>query len=204
MISLREMRRRLQDHDPERLPIKPSTIQSATAVVIRIVDQSPELLFIKRSDKSDDPWSGQMAFPGGKREAVDASLRQAAMRETLEEIGLDLLEVEYLGELSHQRARGGGQVLDMIVAPFVFGIDRTPDFTPSDEVADVVWSSLPAMFHGENYIPEHRVFKNSKSVFNGYHLSNRHFVWGLTYRTLQSLFGVIDTSYVSPLDPSQN
>ncbi len=51
-----------------------------------------DLLFIRRAEKSGDPWSGHMAFPGGHMESSDASLLAAAIRETQEEIGLDLLD----------------------------------------------------------------------------------------------------------------
>lgn len=61
-----------------------------------------ELLFVRRSINERDTWSGQVAFPGGKRQKLDAlassadddapweSPRETAQRETLEEIGLDL------------------------------------------------------------------------------------------------------------------
>ena len=57
--------------------------------------EQTEVLFIQRAERPGDPWSGQMAFPGGHREDSDISL-QAAMRETHEEIGLGLDNADYL------------------------------------------------------------------------------------------------------------
>src|SRR6267142_2560248 len=64
--------------------------EAAVAVCLRPGAGSLEALFIRRADHPGDPWSGDAAFPGGRREPADASLWETAMRETLEETGLDL------------------------------------------------------------------------------------------------------------------
>eukprot|EP01125_Pyxidicula_operculata_P005869 TRINITY_DN2051_c0_g1_i4.p2 TRINITY_DN2051_c0_g1~~TRINITY_DN2051_c0_g1_i4.p2 ORF type:complete len:133 (+),score=29.93 TRINITY_DN2051_c0_g1_i4:17-415(+) len=61
-----------------------------------------EMLFIKRADRKGDIWSGHVAFPGGKREEDETDI-QCGIRETFEEIGVDLSDkstFEYLGRLS--------------------------------------------------------------------------------------------------------
>jgi hypothetical protein len=50
----------------------------------------PEVLFIKRAGRAGDRWSGHTALPGGKRDSTDADDLAAAIRETKEEVGLDL------------------------------------------------------------------------------------------------------------------
>ena len=50
----------------------------------------PEILFMKRAARTGDRWTGHVAFPGGKREAGDADDEEASVRETREEVGLDL------------------------------------------------------------------------------------------------------------------
>ncbi|NCO50914.1 MAG: NUDIX domain-containing protein, partial [Deltaproteobacteria bacterium] len=60
-------------------------------------NQAEELLFIRRAERENDPWSGDIAFPGGGIEAQDIDCRAAAERETREEIGLSLTQKEYLG-----------------------------------------------------------------------------------------------------------
>jgi 8-oxo-dGTP pyrophosphatase MutT (NUDIX family) len=50
----------------------------------------PEVLFIKRASRAGDRWTGHVALPGGKREPKDKDDKTAAIRETSEEIGLDL------------------------------------------------------------------------------------------------------------------
>jgi 8-oxo-dGTP pyrophosphatase MutT (NUDIX family) len=55
-----------------------------------------EILFIKRAGRAGDRWSGHVALPGGKRDPQDASDRVAAIRETQEEVGLDLAGADCL------------------------------------------------------------------------------------------------------------
>lgn len=52
----------------------------------------PEVLFIKRASRKGDRWTSHIALPGGKRDANDKNDQAAAIRESLEEVGLDILE----------------------------------------------------------------------------------------------------------------
>jgi 8-oxo-dGTP pyrophosphatase MutT (NUDIX family) len=60
-----------------------------------------EILFIKRAGRVGDRWSGHTALPGGRRDPTDADDRAAAVRETKEEVGLDLTRSDcfYVGNL---------------------------------------------------------------------------------------------------------
>ena len=161
-----------------------STRQAAVAIVLRHHQGHPQVLFIQRAQKEGDPWSGHMAFPGGHRDPEDAGLREAAMRETLEEVGLDLGPASYLGALNHERAQPRGRVLDMLIAPH--------------EVAEVVWAPLPRLARNELHATEERPVLGQLTVFNGYRLDGGHFVWGLTYRILKSFFTTLDPAWTGP------
>ena len=56
----------------------------------------PEALFIKRASRVGDRWTGHVALPGGKRDPEDKDDRDVAIRESLEEIGLDLTTDDYI------------------------------------------------------------------------------------------------------------
>ena len=193
---------RIRAHDPALIAPTSRTRQAAVAVVLHPTTEQTQVLFIKRATVPGDPWSGHMAFPGGHLDDSDADLAAAAVRETEEEIGLDLRDATLVGPLSHQRAAPRGRTVDMLVAPYVFIAESIPTLTPNHEVDEVVWGSFNAMFNGHNHTIETRDVATSPVPFNGYRLADRHFVWGLTYRTLQTLFTAVDPSYCEPLEPA--
>ncbi len=190
MLDLERIRRCLSS-----APSKPSapadTRQAAVAVILRDRAGVTEVLFIKRATKDGDPWSGHMAFPGGHKDPEDVDLLSAAIRETDEEIGLDISRAPVIGSLPAQRPMSVRRT--MLVQPFVFEIEGDPSFTPNHEVADVVWTPLAPMYTGENHAVESP--DGGVMQFNGFRLSGRHFVWGMTYRMVQTFFETVDPGY---------
>ena len=197
MLRLASIRERLAGGRPQRLAEDERRVrQAAVAVVLRERETGTEMLFIKRAEKAGDPWSGHMAFPGGHRDAQDATLRAAAVRETDEEIGLDISTASVLGELPRQRPMSVRS--NMLVAPFVFAIDGDPAFTLNHEVAATVWTPLAPMHQGSNAERDSPPFSGNGSgagAFNGFRLAGGYFVWGMTYRMVQTFFETIDPGY---------
>lgn len=203
MYTTTQIRDALEAHTPSLVTPGESTRQAAVAIILREHDEQTgqsDMLFIQRANRDGDPWSGQMAFPGGHREPEDPSLMAAAMRETHEEIGLSLANAEYLGALSHQEARPRGKTLNMLVAPHVFITQDTPDFTPNREVADVVWAPLSTLAGNSLHDTQTLPMAGTPTVFNGYRLSGGHFVWGLTYRMLKTFFTAVDQRWQPPVE----
>src|SRR5262245_25531983 len=95
--------------------------QAAVAIVLHEAATGPEMLFIERAQRRGDPWSGHMAFPGGRVDSTDAHARAAAERETREEVGLDLAGAEALGRLDDLNA-GIRLVAPLVLAAFVYRI----------------------------------------------------------------------------------
>jgi 8-oxo-dGTP pyrophosphatase MutT (NUDIX family) len=91
------VRRSGQDADPE---LPPKTLPDFFAQSW-VQNGDPEILFIKRAGRAGDRWSGHTALPGGKRDPADVDDRAAAVRETQEEVGLDLTRSDclYAGNL---------------------------------------------------------------------------------------------------------
>jgi 8-oxo-dGTP pyrophosphatase MutT (NUDIX family) len=170
--------------------------RAAVAAILREVEDEPEVLLIRRADKVGDPWSGQMAFPGGHLNVEDLSARHAAERETLEEIGLDLVaHGHFLGALEPQRPLTRITGVTMEVAPFVYELARQPErFELSDEVAELHWARIGPMLRHENLSFVDRELGGRRCTLPGYDVSGR-VVWGMTFRMLNRLFRLIDPDF---------
>ncbi|HMB17147.1 MAG TPA: CoA pyrophosphatase, partial [Pelovirga sp.] len=89
MIELQQIRTMLTQHQPQLLT-QQNFRQAAVAMLLREQAGETEVLLIRRAEHELDPWSGDLAFPGGGVDPADRSPRAAAERETFEEIGLKL------------------------------------------------------------------------------------------------------------------
>ncbi len=82
MPSVDLVRKRLSEHDPSLAERRdPLAFEAAVALILHeTADTGPEILFIERALREGDPWSGQMAFPGGRRDREDRDLERTAAR----------------------------------------------------------------------------------------------------------------------------
>ncbi|MDP5071772.1 MAG: NUDIX domain-containing protein, partial [Congregibacter sp.] len=88
-ISLLQMAESgLANHRPSRKWLKGIMKRAAVALVLQLRDGELGVLMIRRAEREGDPWSGQMAFPGGRMDKTDANGYAVAVRETHEEVGL--------------------------------------------------------------------------------------------------------------------
>lgn len=194
-MEIEVVRRKLSAHTPERVGT-PKNQQAAVAVVLREGERGSEVLLIERAIRQGDPWSGHMAFPGGRREPGDASTEAAARRETHEEVGLPLDDAEYLGRLDD--LMGNPRVSPkLVISAHAFHLDEASsrqDFVLDPrEVQDVLWFPLAALHERDRWVT-HGVSELPNVEFPGVLVGEpkRHVVWGLTYRFLDRLLHVLD------------
>ena len=162
---------------------------SAAVAAILHAAEEPEILFIKRAERAGDPWSGHMAFPGGRREPGDESLVETARRETLEEVGLDLrARGELLGPLEDVPTHTTG----LVVRPLVWGVRERPILPPNEEVAALGWAPLGPLMSGARDATYHLEWKGMPHRFPAFETESG-IVWGLTYRMLHLLFETLRT-----------
>ena len=164
-------------------------ITAAVCVVLGGPDAVPALCFIKRSERADDPWSGQMAFPGGRVARNDATPRAAAIRETAEEVGLDLTRCRYLGELPPMPITRRGRPHLGWLQPFVhLCCSELPELHPQpSEVAAALWIPLTHLTDRDHRTSVEIADGSRRLVFPGIAYGDE-VIWGLTYRVLGSLF----------------
>jgi 8-oxo-dGTP pyrophosphatase MutT (NUDIX family) len=169
----------------------PGLRRAAVALVLRGAPERPELLFIERAERPGDPWSGHMAFPGGRLEPGDPGPRAAAERETLEEVGLDLAAAESIGRLDDLHGHHVAGVPRLVISAFVYHLPDPPRLVLNHEVREALWLPL-----GELRDPVRAVGHPPRSgdlLYPGILVGDpgRHVVWGLTYRFLEIFFRLL-------------
>ena len=186
---------RLDGHERDLEKVGGETREAAVAAILR-PGAHTEALFILRASREGDPWSGQMAFPGGHKDPGDSSLRYTAERETWEEIGLDLAShARHLGELDQIRIRPRGRNIDMVVTPVLYVLENEPPrFNPNHEVADILWGSLDEMYSGHSRTKEVFHVGGQAQTFPGYSVGEQ-VVWGLTMRMLEQFFTMLNPEF---------
>ncbi len=165
---------------------------AAVAMLLRETDVGPEVLFIRRAEHPHDPWSGHMAFPGGRQHDEDPTLLHTAIRETREEVGLDLPNAAlHIGQLDDLQAIARGKPQETVIRPFVFEVHRDSPIRADDrEVAEALWAPLLPLYRGEADTVRPYAWHGTQIDFPAYDVQGR-IVWGLTYQMLRSFFRML-------------
>jgi 8-oxo-dGTP pyrophosphatase MutT (NUDIX family) len=140
---------------------------------------------IKRAERENDPWSGQVAFPGGMASSADRSLEETARRETAEEVGIDLANgAVFLGYMRELRA--GNRVV--IVVPSVYRLDASQAVRLSGEVASYNWVPLKDLARKEAR-STYLVRRGGMEIPYPSLVHQGLVIWGLTERILSAIIG---------------
>lgn len=186
------IRERLRRHRKQAVD-DPAVQRAAVALILQDGPESAEFLAIHRSERDGDPWSGHIAFPGGRQHPEDRDLYATASRETFEEVGIDLEHTgEPIGRLDDLRAVGGGRRLDLVISPYVCSLKSavTPVLNPY-EVQTALWVPLRAL-RDPNVRGRHRYEINGLETHHDAFIYENYVIWGLTYRILQQFLGLIE------------
>lgn len=189
-MKLQQIENALNRHPFHIIPSR-HRAHAAVAIILEEKLEGVNVLFIERSTTDNDPWSGHIGFPGGKVERSDKSPRDAAEREVMEEVGIQLWKSRYLGRISDIAPAG----LGIVVSGFVYAVNSTPQLQPdSHEVANAFWLPLIEIAN-----PLHRWHVQYK-----WHDRMRRFpaldhfkenakpIWGITYRMLRNFYKAME------------
>jgi 8-oxo-dGTP pyrophosphatase MutT (NUDIX family) len=142
-------------------------------------DAEPHIVFTQRTE-TVSTHRGQISLPGGAREQSDDSLKETALRETYEELGIDPDRVQVVGRLEDEYV----VVSNFLIAPFVGVLNEEPTFLPNPlEVAQVIEVPLerlrdPTIFREEDWSRPEMPRMQFYSV-------NGHEIWGATARIIR-------------------
>ena len=192
MFSLEEIREALERWHPEE-EAPGCRFRAAVALILRGDGGGAEILFIERARRPGDPWSGHLAFPGGRIEPRDRGLREAAERETLEEIGLDLRRARFLGALGDL----GGDRLPVVVSCFVYAVDGCEALRLNHEVADAFWVPLEHLLDPRRHVRAPYLLDGERADHPAVRLlgPGRPLLWGITYRLVARFFRALGCAF---------
>jgi 8-oxo-dGTP pyrophosphatase MutT (NUDIX family) len=192
-LSVEAVTARLKSLQPSRVPGASLMRRAAVAAIMRDGAHGAEVLFIQRAEVAHDPWSGHMAFPGGRRDPEDAHTLACAQRETREEVGLDLeARGSLVGKLSQVMAQARGKVVPLVVRPFVFALDAAidPALKLNAEVQSVLWIPIAFFLDAANREQMTYSLSGVNIKLPCYHYEGRT-VWGLTLKMLDELVSLV-------------
>ena len=155
--------------------------QAAVLILLHETSEDLNVIYCLRSNNLPTH-AGEVAFPGGKREVKDETLRETALREAQEEVNLELKDVEVLGEISSVQSRFG-----LSVTPYIGILKSNTLIADGKEIAEVF--SVPLNFIKNNMQKEQKSenWDNKKVFFPFFEFENK-MVWGLTaYMTVEFL-----------------
>jgi len=182
----------LAEHRPRKPLLRRLRKRSAVAMILQVRDGELHILMIKRAEREGDPWSGHMAFPGGRMDQGDANGYAVALRETEEEVGLAIGHGDRcIGRLSDISARPRDGLLGMVVSPFVFLLEREASFAPNHEVAEVLWVPLEFLLDTDNR--EEMTWSGlGPAIAVPCYLYKGRCIWGLSLRMLDELMDLVE------------
>ncbi len=184
--------------DPAQLRLSTDVPSAAVVAILHENADGPAVLFIERATHENDPWSGHMAFPGGRAEVSDESSFVTAARETAEEIGVDITGAQLLGRLTDLQGGPRGTGMQLRVTPHVcWWHGERPIVALNHEVAATIWVPLTDLANDKRFI-QYSHHKYPEMSWPGIELDDGRVVWGLTLRMLQDLFNRVGLPLAMP------
>jgi len=174
----------LSERDANEILREGDFVHASVMMILKENGQSYSMLFIKRPENERDPFSGHMAFPGGRMEGSDKSKLETAVRETIEEVGIDInLSGRILGALddvnpNNPRAR------NYLVTPYLSILNEEVTIKPdSNEVEKVIWVPMPHLNDDKNAQVRMRD-RGGRLVKDYAYNYEQYIIWGMTGRIL--------------------
>lgn len=195
MSTLSAIRQAFAARPPQLQPAE-GRRQAAVALVLRSGAAGLELLFIRRAQHEGDPWSGDLAFPGGKVDAEDRGPRQAAEREAREELDLDLTQAEHLGRLDDIL----GDFLPVLISCFVYHLPASQPLRCNHEVREVHWLPLATVADRSRWRQTTFSYRGEERSHPSIDLLGPDYppLWGITYRLLTQFLDRLPASVLHP------
>jgi 8-oxo-dGTP pyrophosphatase MutT (NUDIX family) len=193
MLSIDAIRTALDAREHVPAAFRPDPSHASVAMVLADGARGLDVCFIRRAERKGDPWTGQVAFPGGRAGIHDPDAHAVAERETLEEVGMRLGLQHRVGPLPVRPDVRGGLTL----SPFVYYVEppirAQATVRQRHEVASVFWVPMTHLFDAGAVTELAYPAGTTSALFPGIQFGE-HVIWGLTLRVLQSFAEVLDVT----------
>ncbi|MGI0101572.1 MAG: NUDIX hydrolase [Nitrosotalea sp.] len=149
------------------------------AVLVVVYGKEPFVIMTERA-KTLDYHAGEISFPGGRWERTDADLLATAIRETREEIGVEISDNQVIGQLRPVTTLNSG----FVIAPFIAILEKIPLLSITSEIESILQIPLIPLLKtmDEDKDPAH------KSIQEMYTFKfQNHLIWGASARMLNQI-----------------
>lgn len=168
--------------------------RAAVCVFFNASSEGLKVLLVKRMEKSEDPWSGHMAFPGGKRKKEDLDDLATAVREVYEETGINIRKAEILGVLNEVIP---STLLSIKVVPFVAFAPGLVTVHANEEIQRFFWIPV-SYFLDQRNVTRFRVNRfGLEADVPCYRYLGENVIWGLTFRIIQDLLSRLERAGIA-------
>lgn len=189
LLSLEHFETRLSGRQAKAID---AAKHAAVAALLRFEHgQDPHVLLMRRAEAQGDRWSGQVCFPGGKAEPADSDLQATAIRETHEELGIQLSHCSrFLGPMDSLSAVASGRLLSTAISPFVYLQTSDLRIRLGSEAAHAFWLPLELAACGE-FDSSYDYDAGDRTIALPCWRYEDEVIWGLTFKMLQSLLELV-------------
>ncbi|MCL1833617.1 MAG: CoA pyrophosphatase [Leptospirales bacterium] len=152
--------------------------KAAVLIIFMEKENAPYVLLTLRTDRVSTH-KGQVSFPGGGFDSSDNSMLDTALRETMEEVGIDPGEIEIIGEFDEYIS-----IMGFHVYTFVGALNSAQKYNPSKDEIDLIFEAPFSIFYNEEYTKCEKVNYSGRDYDVYYYDYNNITIWGLTARIL--------------------
>lgn len=179
-----ELRQRLERKDNYSYQPDERSVMASVMMVMRDTSVGVDMLFIKRPDHPNDTFSGHIAFPGGKMSNEDSDLLETAIRETREEVGIDIRESgRIIGKLDDTKP-SNRRADFIIVTPYVSMLTQEVEIVPNEEVDEYMWIPVEHLLD-ENNMRIRTKIRDDRYIEDYVFSYDKYIIWGMTGRVLR-------------------
>jgi len=184
---IENVRKALAQHDKQTLILRDVPLSPAAVLVPLFEMEGKFHILLTKRTETVEYHKGQICFPGGGRHETDRDLKDTALRETFEEVGVKPEDVRILGELDSI----GTVSSNFLITPYVGVIPYPYEFKISvDEIESLIEVPLSALRDEKNYREE--VYDLDGSIMTGFVFDYQgEVIWGATARILRQLIEVV-------------